>query len=100
MRYDGYTAHLYRNGVEQKNSNVGTAMRAVFENADTSYSFELAVIGDITGEGNMNSRDLTELMEYLVGSLSFDGVYADAADLSGDGIVDVIDLALLKRKIA
>ena len=100
MCYDGYTVRLYRGGRELKSGNVGTAMCAVFEKEAQSLTFELSVIGDITGEGNVNSRDLTELMDYLVGSLCFDGVYAMAADLSDDGDVDALDLAILKRDIS
>ena len=100
MSYDGYSVRLFRDGRELSGGRVGTAMCAVFESDSDSLTFELSVVGDITGEGNVNSRDLTELMEYLVGSLYFDGVYAMAADLSDDGAVDALDLAMLKREIA
>jgi hypothetical protein len=99
MHYDGYTARLYRGGKEIKTGNVGTAMTVVFSNDRQSYTYELGVTGDLTGEGNVNSRDLGDLMGYLIGTVTFNGVYTDAADLSGDGAVDVIDLALLCRTV-
>lgn len=95
--YDGYQVTFYRDGVLKKSGQCGTAMTAVFENDQAEYTFELSVIGDITGEGNVNSRDLSLLMEYLIGTASFNGVYITSADLSGDGALDVKDLALMHR---
>ncbi|MBQ9680008.1 MAG: dockerin type I repeat-containing protein [Ruminococcus sp.] len=99
INYDGYTLELYRDNALRKSGNVGTAMTAVFTYGNSSVTFELSVVGDITGEGNCNSRDLTVLMDHLNGAADFNGVYENAADLSGDGIVDVVDLAILKSTI-
>lgn len=99
MNYDGYSVSFYRDGSEKKSGNVGTAMTAVFSSDGASYTYELSVIGDLTGEGNCNSRDLNVLMDYLIGAVSFNGVYSLSADLSDDGNVDVIDLAMMKRSI-
>ena len=96
MRYDGYTASLYRGGRAMSGGNVGTTMTVVFS-GENNYTYELAVCGDITGEGSINSRDINELIEYLLGDLSFDGAYFIAADVSGDGAVDILDLAILCR---
>lgn len=97
IRHDGYTMSLYRDGKQKKSGNCGTAMTVVFDSDRATYTFELSVNGDITGEGNVNSRDLNILMEYLIDTYDFNGVYTLSADLSGDGIVDVKDLALLHR---
>ncbi len=98
--YGDFTVTFYRDGTVKKSGNCGTAMTAVFDSDRAQYTFELSVIGDITGEGNVNSRDRNLLMEYLIGSADFNGVYVTSADLSGDGILDVKDLALLHRMIA
>lgn len=97
MRYDGYSVTVYRDSVVRKSGTVGTAMTAVFQSVDDSYTFELSVNGDLTGEGNCNSRDLNLLMDYLIGAADFNGVYTLAADLSKDCRVDVIDMAMMKR---
>lgn len=94
----GYETQLIRDGKIIKSGNVGTAMTVVFSGIDT-YTYELSVIGDITGEGNVNSRDVSELMDYFLGNITFDGVYLDAADLSDDGRVDPLDLAMLCRTV-
>ena len=100
MRYDGYTLHIYRDNTEKKSGNVGTAMMAVFSNGNNSIRYELSVSGDLTGEGNRNSRDLNLLMDYMIGVADFNGVYMTAADLSGDKVVNISDVALLKRIIS
>ena len=97
MKYDGYSVKLLRDSKQIKAGNVGTAMTAVFEGETGSYTFELGVIGDITGEGSVNKRDMYELMDLLLGSISFNGVYSCAADIDGSDTVDARDLALLAR---
>ena len=97
MQYDGYTLTIYRDGNVKKSGNVGTAMTAVFSSDEYNYTYELAVIGDITGEGNRNSRDMNTLLDYLCGAADFNGVYTVAADVNRDNRVDVCDAAELKR---
>lgn len=99
IRYNGYTLTVYRDNDVKKSGNIGTAMTAVFTSSDSNLTFELAVDGDLTGEGSRNSRDLNLLMDYLIGAADFNGVYAIAANLSGDQTIDVVDLALLKSQI-
>ena len=98
MRYNSYSVALFRDGAEKKSGNVGTAMTAVFSSDSEKYSFELSVIGDLTGEGNVNSRDLKLLMDYMIGNADYNGVYLISSDLSGDGKIDVVDSAMLAKK--
>jgi hypothetical protein len=99
MYYTGYSVALYRDNIEKKSGIVGTAWTAIFSSDDDSIQFELSVTGDITGEGSVNSRDLKLLMDYLIGSADYNGVYLLSSDLSDDGKVDVIDLAMMAKRI-
>ena len=99
MSYDGYTLTIYRGNTVKKSGNIGTAMTAVFESDEFIYTYELAITGDITGEGSCNSRDLNTLMDYLIGASDFNGVYMLAADVTNDNKVDVCDAAKLKSII-
>ena len=99
MNYKGYSVSLYRDNTEKKSGNVGTAWTAVFSSDNDNTSFELSVTGDITGEGSVNSRDLKLLMDYLIGNADYNGVYLLSSDLSDNGIVDVIDLAMMAKLI-
>ncbi len=55
------------------------------------------VNGDLTGEGNVNSRDLGALMEHLTGENPLDSCFANAADINKDNAVTTKDLLALSR---
>ncbi len=97
MNYDGYTLRLYRDDMLKTSGNIGTAWRAVFSGNGGDCSYELSVIGDLTGEGNCNSRDVNVLMDHFIEITDFNGVYTLSADMDDDGSVDAVDLALMKR---
>lgn len=99
MRYHGWSVALYRDGALKTSGNVGTAMTAVFTAGGSSVTFELSVVGDLTGEGNCNSRDINTLLDYLIGTTDFNGVYLLSADLSDDGKIDAVDAAMMKKTI-
>ncbi len=94
ISYDGYTLTLLKNGGVYRSGKVGTAMRAEFAGSDT-YTFELSVVGDLTGEGNVNTRDIYQLMDFLLSTVVFDGVYLTSADINADGRIDTLDLVLM-----
>ena len=95
--YSGCSVRFYRSEVEKTSGNVGTAMMADFIKGSDVLRFELSVIGDLTGEGSANSRDLNILLDSFIGSADFNGSYALSADINNDGTVDIIDAAKLKR---
>lgn len=55
-------------------------------------------LGDISGDGNIDTMDLTLLRKYLAGYTITGSL--NAADLNGDGKVDTIDLTLLRKYLA
>lgn len=70
---------------------LGTGMTAQFK----GMTYKIAVYGDITGEGNVNSRDLKALMEHLSGKTPLSDIYFTAADIDKDGILSTKDLLAL-----
>lgn len=55
--------------------------------------------GDFFGDGSTDIIDLIFMQKYLLGNLQlFDEQYS-LADINQDGIVNVVDLLLLKRKL-
>lgn len=60
-------------------------------------AYALAVRGDLTGEGNVNSRDVTLMMNYFIHSAELSGEYIKAADYNADGNIDNRDLVLISR---
>ena len=56
-------------------------------------------IGDINGDGKINSLDVLKLQRYLLGLETISEKGKLAADLNGDGKVNSQDLLLLQKKI-
>ena len=97
MDCSGCSVKLYRGEAEKTSGNVGTTMMADFVKGGDVLRFELSVIGDLTGEGSANSRDMNILLDHLNGSADFNGAYSLSADINDDGKIDVIDAAKLRR---
>ncbi len=68
----------------------------VLKSGESSYY--VLIMGDVTGEGNVKSNDISLMMEYLVGSSSFCELQRMSADYNFDGKIDNIDLVLISRK--
>ena len=62
----------------------------------------LGTSGDVTGDGSVNTKDLTRLTRYLAsggnGTVTLSS--AAAADVNGDGLINTKDLTRLKRYLA
>lgn len=99
MNYDGYDVEFYRyeKDTPLKSGNVGTATQAIFYNNRERYVFELSVIGDLTGEGNVNTRDKRQIFGHVIGKIQMTGVFVTSADLDDSNEVDIIDIVLLLR---
>ncbi len=58
----------------------------------------VAVLGDVTGEGNVKSNDVTEFMKNITGEKSLNIANLVACDFNLDSNIDNIDLVLISRK--
>lgn len=72
---------------------LGTGMTASFK----GMVYKIVVYGDLTGEGNVNSRDMKALMEHLSGKAPLSGIYFTAADLDKDGCLTTMDLLAISK---
>ena len=57
------------------------------------------VKGDITGKGDVDVTDLSQLQEQLVESIELKGPYKEAADMNSDKEIDVLDLSEVQEYI-
>ncbi len=57
----------------------------------------LVVLGDVTGNGSIDIRDASLVMQKVIGVLSLNDEQAAAADVNGDGVIDVRDVVLIIR---
>lgn len=56
--------------------------------------------GDINNDGKVGAVDITGQIKYIIGQKDFEnGISMLAADLSGDGNVNILDLILMKNRI-
>ena len=83
-----------RDGSKITSGKIKTGYRAVV--SDVIY--EISVLGDITGEGNVKSNDISALMSYFVNKSDLSGVYLKSADFNRDGNIDNKDLVGIARK--
>lgn len=80
-------------GNEVTSGKVKTGYRAEVD----GVMYDIAVFGDITGEGNVKTNDTSLLMSYFTEKSSLSGVYLTAADYNNDGKVDNKDLVGIAR---
>lgn len=73
-------------------------LKTGFTTVINSRTYTIAVCGDVTGEGNVNSKDVTLLQKHLCGNAKLSGAFLKAADFNLDGKVDNRDLVLISRQ--
>lgn len=86
-----------KNGNEINEGIIKTGYKIKVQNVE----YQIAVIGDISGDGLLNTLDLAR-MRFHIGEKPgyvLQGIYLEAADISGNGEVNVVDLARFRRDI-
>lgn len=82
-----------KEGKEVTSGKIKTGYRA----AVLGDIYQISVTGDVTGEGNVKSNDVSALMFHLTGERPLEGVYLVSADYNMDGKVNNIDLVYIAR---
>jgi len=59
----------------------------------------ISVIGDASGDGRINSYDLTIIAKYVIKELAFSGSSIQSADVNNDGRVNSYDLTLIAKHV-
>jgi hypothetical protein len=55
--------------------------------------------GDLDGDGNLGIVDIVTLSKYVIGKATLAPGMVLAADMSGDGVVNSVDLAILRSRV-
>lgn len=58
-----------------------------------------AMLGDATGDGDVNARDYIAVRRHVLGSYTLRGEALDSADVNGDGTVNARDYIIIKRHV-
>ena len=101
ISYEGYTLKIldYK-GNEIKSGNIGTSARLqFFKDSKMIYDFHVIIYGEITGEGNINSRDVKKLYNHLLGETKLEGDFLIAVDADHNGVVNTLDLLRISEYI-
>ena len=85
------------NGKSVTNGQMGTGWKADFLGDGNITSYCTVIIGDVTGEGNINSRDIYLMRDYLFGKAEFTKYQEISADVNKNGIIDSIDMYMIKK---
>ncbi len=101
ITYTGYTACFFDYNHKIKTSGIlGTGAELTLTDNTKSYTYTFWVCGDISGEGNLNTRDITALSDYLIGKSDLTDLQLQAANLNKDNTVDTADLLSLYKQTA
>ena len=94
------TAYQYNGSVFQSGT-LGTGMTLQLFNGDTAVdALTVIVLGDLNGNGTVNTADERLLYQHLTEEQLLTGYFYSAADMDQDTTVDTRDLLLLKRQLA
>lgn len=102
LTFDGFSLSLKDAGGNAKTASstkIATGYTVTFVKDGAEYKkFTLIVEGDVTGSGNISSKSISALANHLLGKAELDGVYKDAANLSGDRDLSTVDLLLMYKQ--
>lgn len=85
------------NSKVKTSGQLGTGWCVSFSINGKIIQYYTVIQGDITGEGNINSRDINLFAEYLLEKSDLSKYQLYASDLNSDGIYNSLDLLLLKK---
>lgn len=101
LKANSVTVELNGKGNAITSTKVATGHKVtfIFDNErKVTKTFTLVVEGDVTGSGNISSKSISALANHLLGKSELDGVFLEAANLSGDGDLSTVDLLLMYKQ--
>lgn len=95
VKVEGYTLkYTYLSD----NFGTGTKVECVY-GGKTVETYYIVIFGDINGDGNIDSFDLSAFAAAVNGDIEIDGIQSVAADVFPDGAVDLFDYAFVASTV-
>lgn len=90
----------YRADIDTKNNLLYTGGKTKIYNVDSlAKEYTNIVIGDINGDGIINSADLLKIRQHLIGVKPLEGIYFTSSDINYDSIVNSADLLRIRQHL-
>jgi hypothetical protein len=86
-------------GDDASGAALGTGYTVTSEIDSKTQTLTLIVLGDIAGDGVIDSADSLAMSQSMTSGNALSGVYAEAADYNGDGLHTSVDLLMIKLQI-
>lgn len=95
---DGYISIYDKDDKVLKNDDmIKTGDKLVVEFLDYDYFIHLSVLGDVTGNGQIDNNDVDKVYDILKNKEEVDRIYYLAGDVNGDGDIKINDVAKLHQ---
>lgn len=86
--------------VDTKNSLLYTGGKTkIYNSNELVKEYTNIVIGDINGDGIINSADLLKIRQHLIGVKPLEGIYFTSSDINYDSIVNSADLLRIRQHL-
>jgi len=96
-----YTYEVYGNDDKLKETNdICTGDYIKIYSYDEEYTYNLVLLGDLSGDGEIDSLDLASMLNHVSEKRKLNGVYKEAAYMTEDDEIDSLDLAYLLNRVA
>jgi hypothetical protein len=86
-------------GTDASGASLGTGYTVTSVIDSKTQTLTLVVLGDIVGDGVIDSTDTLAMSQSMTTGDALTGIYAEAADYNGDGVQTSVDLLMIQLHI-
>ena len=97
-QYKLYLLPLGDDGSSSNTGNTDTGTTGSTGNTNTGSTTTI-IKGDVNGDNKLDSMDMYQLIQYILGNIYWEQDVKESADMNNDNIIDSMDMYLLIQKI-
>ena len=95
----GYTIAVDIKAINNKKVLYTGSKTHIFRDTDPYITYTNVVIGDINGDGAINSADLLKIRQHLLNTNTLTGIYFLASDVNYDNTINSADLLRVRQHL-